>query len=80
MPDDPTCAACHGPLETVCSVFWGDDLIDLCEACMRIGSEKIGNDVTLDELLKSRADPDAPVVDIEGRVLAWLKRKQAQKE
>ena len=79
MSSDLTCAACHGPIEVAYSVFWGDVIIDLCEACLRIGSEN-PNEATLDELLKSRADPDAPVVDIEGRVLSWLERNKAQKE
>jgi hypothetical protein len=67
------CAACHGHIEGMVNtlVWYGTD-IDLCTSCMRLGDGTPKDDAILVALVSQRANPKAPVDDLEGAVREWI--------
>jgi len=70
------CAACHGEIDEdiTNTVEYGDTSIDLCDACLALGGEEVADftQAQLTELVGLRANPEAPLDQIDDQVQAWL--------
>jgi hypothetical protein len=68
-----TCAACHGVIQGITNTLvWYGTPIDLCTPCMQLGDGTPKDDATLVALVSQRANPKAPVNDLEGAVREWI--------
>jgi hypothetical protein len=68
-----TCAACHGVIQGIVNtLMWYGTDIDLCTPCMQLGDGSPKDDATLVALVSQRANPKAPVNDLEGAVREWI--------
>jgi len=73
------CAACGGTPRIINHLWWEGHEITLCAACFALGSVSLAESLTpadIEELLRSRANPNAARTGFEVAVRDWIAAQQ----